>query len=98
MTPASRLTQELAALDPLRMPAATLLREVERMAHRVGGDAAGADATDLRALQVAAAALKARIAARVATLTVLRDAMRAVDRQGRGAIGIYDAAGRRHGR
>ena len=54
--------------------------------------------TDLRALQVAAAALKARIAARVATLTVLRDAMRAVDRQGRGAIGIYDAAGRRNGR
>jgi len=95
MTPASRLTQELAALDPLRMPAATLLREVERMAHRVGGDAAGADATDLRALQVAAAALKARIAARVATLTVLRDAMRAADRQVRGAAGLYDAAGRR---
>lgn len=50
MTPASRLTQELAALDPLRMPAATLLREVERMAHRVGGDAAGADATDRKSV------------------------------------------------
>ena len=54
MTPASRLTQELSALDPLRMPASALLREVERMAHSVGSEAAGADATDLRALQEAA--------------------------------------------
>ncbi|MBM3628273.1 MAG: hypothetical protein ACKOGH_14360 [Alphaproteobacteria bacterium] len=95
MTPASRLTQELSTLDPLRMPAATLLREVERMAHRVGSEAAGADATDMRALQAAAAALKARIAARVATLTVLRDAMRAADRKNRGAADLYDAGGRR---
>ena len=40
MTPATRLTQELSALDPLRMPAAVLLREVERMAHSVGSEAA----------------------------------------------------------
>lgn len=95
MNPASMLAKELSTLDPSRMPAASLLREVERMAHRVGGDAANADASDLRELQAAAAALKARIAARVATLTVLRDAMRAADRQVRGGADVYDAAGRR---
>lgn len=95
MTPAPTIADELAALDPMRMPAATLLREVENMAHRLGREAGGAGAADLRALHEAAAELKARIAARVATLTVLRDAMRAADRQARGTPTGYDAAGRR---
>ena len=67
MTPAPTIADELAALDPMRMPAATLLREVENMAHRLGREAGGAGAADLRALHEAAAELKARIAARVAT-------------------------------
>jgi anti-sigma factor RsiW len=94
MTPLSRTTEALIALADGSSPAAELLREVERMAHGITDDAAGADVAELRALHIAAARLKARIAARVATLTVLRDAMRAADRARAGSVRLYDATGR----
>ncbi len=94
MTSLARTTDELIALADGRSPAAELLREVERIAHGITDEAAGADAAELRALHLAAAKLKARIAARVATLTVLRDAMRAADRGRAGSVRLYDATGR----
>jgi hypothetical protein len=84
----------LAALAEGTAPAAELLREVERMAHGIADEAARADPAELRALHLAAARLKARIGARVATLTVLRDAIRAADRGGAGSVRLYDATGR----
>jgi hypothetical protein len=94
MTPVSRTAAMLAALSESTPPAAELLREVERMAHGIAAEAARADPAELRALHLAASTLKARIAARVATLTVLRDAMRAADRGRGGSVRLYDAMGR----
>lgn len=95
MTSIAQLTMDLSAVDADAMSAADLLREVERIAHRIDWHDSATDLIEIQALQIVASRLKARIGARVAALTVLRDAIRSAARQREGHIGTYDAAGRR---
>jgi hypothetical protein len=99
MTAIAALAREVATLETAQLPAAALLREIERVAHALAGPAAqdlrAATPEDLRALHRAVADLKSRIAARAATLTVLRDALRETARARRPGAGTYDSSGAR---